>query len=80
LYFRIKLTKDIKKTLRSMPSKTEDLTNEESAMLVKSRKKCWNKLKCKEKKNLLTIKKIISIIQLALMINNDDIYLSDILR
>lgn len=63
-----------------MPSKTEDLTNEESAMLVKSRKKCWNKLKCKEKKNLLTIKKIISIIQLALMINNDDIYLSDILR
>jgi len=63
-----------------MPSKNENLTNEESSMLFKSGQKCWNRLKYKERKNVLTIKKLISIIRLALMINNDDIYLSDILR
>lgn len=63
-----------------MPLKTRDLTIEESSELVKSGKKCWDRLKEKEKKNCLTILKMISIIQLALMINNDDIYLSDILR
>lgn len=63
-----------------MPSNTDDLNIEESSTLFKSGQKCWNKLKYEEKKNMLTIKKIISIIRLALMINNDDIYLSDILR
>lgn len=63
-----------------MPSNTDDLNIEESSMLFKSGQKCWKKLKYKEKKNMLTIKKIISIIRLALMINDDDIYLSDIIR
>lgn len=63
-----------------MPSKTGNIVDEESAIIFKSGLKCWNKLKLKEKKNVLSIKTIISIIRLALMINNDDIYLSDILR
>lgn len=79
-YFRIKLTKNVKKSLKSMPSNTDTFNIEESSMLFKSGQNCWKKLKYKEKKNMLTIKKIISIIRLALMINNDDIYLSDILR
>ncbi|XP_060842088.1 TATA box-binding protein-associated factor RNA polymerase I subunit B [Rhopalosiphum padi] len=77
---KIKLTKNIKKSLTSMPSKTKDLTNEESLKLFKAGRKHWNSLKKKEKKNVLSIKKLISILQLALMINDDDIYLSDILR
>ncbi|XP_025191565.1 TATA box-binding protein-associated factor RNA polymerase I subunit B [Melanaphis sacchari] len=77
---KIKLTKSIKKSLTSMPSKTKDLTQEESLKLLKTGKKQWNSLKKKERKNVLSIKKLISILQLALMINNDDIYLSDILR
>jgi len=63
-----------------MPSKTKDLTTEESLKLYKSGSKYWNSLKNKEKKNFLSIKKLISILQLALMANDDDIYLSDILR
>lgn len=63
-----------------MPPITEGLTIEESSKLFKSGQKCWNKLKRKEKKNFLSIKKIISIIRLGLMINKDDIYLSDIIR
>lgn len=63
-----------------MSSNTNDLTNEESLKLFKTGRKQWNSLKRKEKKNVLSIKKLICILQLALMINDDDIYLSDILR
>jgi len=63
-----------------MPSKTKDLTTEESLKLFESGSKYWTSLKNKEKKNVLSIKKLISILQLALMVNGDDIYLSDILR
>lgn len=63
-----------------MSSKTKDLTDEESFKLFKTGRKQWNSLKTKEKKNVLSIKKLICILQLALMINDDDIYLSDILR
>jgi len=63
-----------------MPSKTKDLTTEESLKLLESGSKYWTSLKIKEKKNVLSIKKLISILQLALMVNEDDIYLSDILR
>jgi len=74
------LTKTTKKSLTSLPSINKDLTIEESTTLLESGKKYWKNLKCKEKKNVICVKKLISIIQLALMINNDDIYLSDILR
>lgn len=63
-----------------MPSNTKSLTTEETSKLYKAGSKYWEKLKMKEKKNRLSIKKLISILQLALMVNNDDIYLSDILR
>lgn len=79
-YFRVKLTKTIKRSLTLMPSKTENLTVEESFNLIKSGRKSWIHLKRSEKKNSLTLKKVVSIIQLALIINNDDIYLSDIIR
>jgi len=74
------LTKNIKQSLTSISSKTKDLTNEESLKLFETGRKQWNSLKTKEKKNVLSIKKLICILQLALMINDDDIYLSDILR
>ncbi|XP_050053252.1 TATA box-binding protein-associated factor RNA polymerase I subunit B isoform X3 [Aphis gossypii] len=77
---KIKLTKNIKQSLTSVSSKTNDLTNEEPLKLFKTGRKQWNSLKRKEKKNVLSIKKLICILQLALMINDDDIYLSDILR
>lgn len=70
----------MKKSLISMPSKTGDLTNEESSKLFKSGKKYWKNFKSKEQNKILNIKKLISIIRLALMINDDNIYLSDILR
>lgn len=63
-----------------MPSSTKDLSFEESSFLLKTGKKCWKSLRYKERKNIVCIKKLIVIIQLALMINGDDIYLSDILR
>jgi len=63
-----------------MPSKTKDLATEESLKLLESGRKYWTSLKNKEKKNVLSIKKLLSILQLALMVNEDDIYLSDILR
>lgn len=63
-----------------MSSKTKDLTDEKSLKRFKTSRKQWNSLKTKEKKNVLSIKKLICIIELALMINDDDIYLSDILR
>jgi len=63
-----------------MPSKTKDLSTEETLKLFKSGNKYWTSLKRKEKQNILSIKKLISILQLALMINGDDIQLSDILR
>lgn len=74
------MTKNIKQSLTSISSKTKDLTNEESLKLFETGRKQWNSLKTKEKKNVLSIKKLICILQLALMINDDDIYLSDILR
>lgn len=74
------MTKTIKKSLISMPLKTTNLSVEESSNLIKSGRKSWINLKSKEKKNSLTIRKVVSIIQLALMINNDDIYSSDIIR
>lgn len=77
---KIKLTKNIKQSLTLMSSKTKELTDEESLKLFKTGRKQWNSLKTKEKKNVLSIKKLICILQLALMINDDDIYLSDILR
>lgn len=63
-----------------MPSKTKDLTTEESLKLLQSGSKYWDSLKKKEKQDVLSIKKLMSILQLALMVNDDDIYLSDILR
>lgn len=72
--------KNLQKSLKTMPSITKDLTFEESTRLFESGRKCWELLKYKEKKNKITIKKLVSIISLATMINNDDIYLSDILR
>lgn len=63
-----------------MPSKTKDLTNEESSKLLKSGKKYWRNMTAKNLNNFLNIKKLISIIRLALMINDDNIYLSDMLR
>lgn len=77
---KIKFKKNIKKSLTSMPSKTKDLATEESLKLLESGRKYWTSLKNKEKKNVLSIKKLLSILQLALMVNEDDIYLSDILR
>lgn len=62
-----------------MPSKN-NLTHEEYSMLLKTGKKNWYNLKHREAKNNVCIKTLIAIIQLALMINDDDIYLSDILR
>lgn len=63
-----------------MPSKTSEISIGESSTLFERGKKCWSKLKYKDQKNILTMKKLISIIQFALMINNDDIFLSDIIR
>lgn len=80
VYFRVKFKKNVKKSLTSMPSTTKDLSTEETLKLLKSGNKYWTSFKKKEKKNVLSIKKLISILQLALMINNDDIHLSDILR
>ncbi|XP_015374841.1 PREDICTED: TATA box-binding protein-associated factor RNA polymerase I subunit B [Diuraphis noxia] len=77
---KVKFKKNIKKSLTSMPSKTKDLSTEETLKLFKSGNKYWTSLKKKEKKNVLSIKKLLSILQLALMINGDDIHLSDILR
>lgn len=79
-YFSIKMSKNVQKSLKGMPSITKDLTFEESAKLFQSGRKCWDLLKHKEKKNMITMKKLISIIRIATMINNDDIYLSDIIR
>lgn len=79
-HFRIKLTKNLKKSLLEMPSKTENLTTEESSKLLKTGKKYWKNMKSKDQKNFLNIKKLLSIIRLALMINDDNIYLSDMLR
>lgn len=74
------MTKSVQKSLKAMPSITKNLTFEESTKFFQSGRKCWKRLKHKEKKNLISIKKLISIIRLATIINNDDIYLSDILR
>lgn len=63
-----------------MPSCTKDLTAEESSTLLRAGKESWMKLKHRERKNIVSIKKLIAIIQLALMINGDNIYLSDIIR
>lgn len=63
-----------------MPSMSKNLTSEESLLLLKTSKKCWSRFKVSDKKNCLRIKKLVAIIHIALMINNDDIYLSDILR
>lgn len=62
-----------------MPSVAEDPV-EESSNRIQSGRKCWKSLKSKEDFNRISIKKIISLIRLALMINDDDIFLSDILR
>lgn len=63
-----------------MPSETGEISNGKSSTLFKRGKKEWSKLKYNDQKNMLTMKKLISIIQFALMINNDDIFLSDIIR
>lgn len=63
-----------------MPSISENLTYEESLLLLKTGEKCWSRFKNADKENCLCIKKLVAIIHIALMINNDDIYLSDILR
>lgn len=62
-----------------MPSKN-NLTPEEYSTLLKTGKRYWYNLKDREAKNNISIKTLVAIIQLALMINDDDIYLSDILR
>jgi len=63
-----------------MPSKTKDLTIEESLKLFNSGLKYWTNFKKRGKQDVLSIKKVLSILHLALMVNDDDIYLSDILR
>lgn len=63
-----------------MPSKNNHLTPEEYSVLLETGKRNWYNLKHREAKNNITIKTLVAIIQLALMINDDDIYLSDILR
>lgn len=73
------MTKIMKKTLQSMPSVAEDPVGESSNQIQSGRKN-WENLKSKEYYNHTSIKKIIAIIRLALMINDDDIFLSDILR
>lgn len=79
LYTRVKLSKNLKKTLKSMPSTTNNYTDEELSGIFQSGQKRWNRLKKRGEKNL-KMKKVIAIIRLALMINNDDIYVSDIIR
>lgn len=64
-----------------MPSVVEEnIPVDESSKRIQSGRKCWKKLQFKEKYNHISLKKIIAIIRLALMINDDDIFLSDILR
>lgn len=71
----------MKKTLLSIPSVAdENLTVEESSKQIKSGRVCWHSFVKKNQNNHLSIKKLISIIIFALMINDDDIYQSDILR
>lgn len=79
LYTRVKLSKNFKKTLKSLPSTTNNYTDEELSETFQSGQKRWNSLNKRERKNL-KMKKVIAIIRLALMINNDDIYVSDIIR
>lgn len=73
------MTKTVKNTLLSMPSKV-NRTVDESSRQNSSSRKCWASLKHKERSKILSLKKLIAIIRLALMINDDDIFLSDILR
>lgn len=73
------MTKIMKKTLVSLPSVAEDAA-EKSSNQIQYGRKCWKSLQSKENYNHVSLKKIIALIRLALMINDDDIFLSDILR
>ncbi|XP_050548442.1 uncharacterized protein LOC126910092, partial [Daktulosphaira vitifoliae] len=74
---KVKLSSSMKKALNSMDC--ESIPNDEK-LILKNVQKSWENIKFKDKKNHLTLKKLITIIRLGLLINKDDIYLSDLLR
>ncbi|XP_050428220.1 TATA box-binding protein-associated factor RNA polymerase I subunit B isoform X2 [Adelges cooleyi] len=77
---KVQLSTLMKNAMKSMASKSVDLTDNSSKFVLKNMQKLWEKSKYQDQKNHLTIKKLISIIQLGLMINKDNIYISDLLR